>query len=152
MLPTKNNLQRLFLSVLRRFRPSEQYLRELTKRDRPGLQIVLPKVPLSPLEKGRQLFTQKEYAEALHFFSVAIDEDPNNAWGWHGRGDALQLLGDYKGSLEAYEKAIHLQPHTALHFGGKSNALRGLQKYDLAKVAKQRALELDASLEWLFND
>ena len=137
---------------LRAFRPTDRHLRSLSQKERPGLQVDLPEVRRSYLEQGRGSFSQKEYAEALHFFSLAIEEDPNNAWGWHGRGDALQLLGDYKGSLEAYDKAIILQPTTALHYGGKSNALRGLDQLDKADIAKKRALALDASIGWLFTD
>jgi tetratricopeptide (TPR) repeat protein len=152
MLPTKNNIQNLLISMLQRFRPTDRYLRKLSRKDRPGLQVELPNVPISLLEMGRGSFSKQEYAEALHFFSLAIKEDPNNAWGWHGRGDALQLLGDYKGSIEAYEKAILLQPNTALHYGGKSNALRGMGLGEKSDVIKKHALELDASIEWLFKD
>ena len=103
-------------------------------------------------ELGTNAFKAKNFEEAAEHFSKAIEEDPNNAWGWHGRGDALQLLGDYKGSLEAYDKAIFLQPTTALHYGGKSNALRGLDQHDKSAIEKERALALDASLGWLFTD
>lgn len=116
------------------------------------MQIKLPAVEASPLEKGRLAFANGELAEALHFFSLTTKNDSNNAWGWHGRGDALQCLGDYNGALQAYEQAISLQPHTALHYGGKANALNGLQQYQESKLAMQHALELDASIKWLFTD
>jgi len=150
---TKNTLlSKILIRITNKIRPSEDQLRKLSRKDRPGLDINLPPIEPSTLEKGRHAFQQGEYAEALHLFSLTTKSDPNNAWGWHGRGDALQLLGDYKGALSAYEKAISLQPHTALHYGGKANTLRGLQRHREFEVAKQRALELDASVGWLFSD
>ena len=150
---TKNTLlAKLIVRIADRFRPSDEQLRRLSRQDRPGLEIDLPMIARSPLEKARSAFQEGEYAEALHLFSLTTPADPNNAWGWHGRGDSLQLLGEYKGALESYQQAISLQPHTALHHGGKANALRGLLRYEEFEVAKQRALELDASVDWLFSD
>ena len=144
--------RQVILSLLQRFKPTDEQLRRLSRKDRPGLTITLPEVETSSLEKGRQAFYNGDYAEALFFFGQTTKEDPNNAWGWHGRGDALQLLRDYKGALQAYEHALSLQPNNALHLGGKANALLGLQRHHESEVAKQRALELDGSIKWLFTN
>ena len=142
----------LIFFLLKKIRPSEKTLRQLSKKDRPGLKIDLPKREPTLLEQGRTAFSHGHYAEALHFFSEAVRLDPNNAWHWHGRGDALQLMGDSAGALQAYEQACSLQPQTALHWGGKANALRRLQRTVESDSARRRALELDQSITWLFND
>ena len=142
----------LMFFLLKKVRPSEKMLRRLSKKDRPGLKIELPKREPTLLEKGRTAFSNGQYADALHFFSQALQLDPNNAWNWHGRGDALQLMGDSTGALQAYERACALQPQTALHWGGKANALRRLQRSAESDSARRRALELDQSIAWLFND
>ena len=148
---SKNPYNLIFL-LLEKIRPSEKMLRRLSKKDRPGLKIDLPKREPTLLEKGRTAFSNGQYADALHFFSQAVQLDPNNAWNWHGRGDALQLMGDSTGALQAYERACALQPQTALHWGGKANALRRLQRSAESDSARRRALELDQSIAWLFND
>jgi tetratricopeptide (TPR) repeat protein len=140
------------LKLMNTFRPSEQRLKDLSKQDRPGLTINLPVIEASLLERGRTAFGDGEYSEALHCFSALITEQPTNAWGWHGRGDALQLMGEPSSALEAYDQAIKFQPNCALHYGGRANALKALQRYSDSKLAKQQALELDESLTWLFTD
>ena len=132
---------RLTLHHIRHWLPSpaEQKLRFLAAQDRKAQQFHLPKVPISPLEKGRQFFQQGQYSEALSCFQLVIEEQPNNSWGWHGRGDALQLLGEYAGALEAYEKAISLAAQQGIHHAGRANALRAQGRLREAEQAQQKA-------------
>ena len=107
-------------------RPGEATLSALARQDRPGLDIVLPPSTVDRLESGRRAFAEGRHADALHLFGQILREDPDHAWAWHGRGDALQLLGAHADARAAYLRAAALQPDEALHRAGVANAERGL--------------------------
>lgn len=130
-------------------RPTEECLRKLSSRNRTPIDISLPNIQQAPIEQGRKLFSEKKYAEALAQFSKAITINPHNPWAWHGRGDSLQLLGEYQGALEAYEKAISLASHEGIHHAGKANALHGLGRVAEGKRSWENALQRDPSLHWM---
>ena len=107
-------------------RPSEATLSRLARRDRPGMTITLPEGTVDALSAGRAAFEAGRYADALHHFGVILEHDPDHPWAWHGRGDALQLMGAHKEAQIAYETASGLQPEEALHRAGIENARRAL--------------------------
>ena len=102
--------------------------------------------------RGREALDRGALGEALHHFGRQLQEVPEDAWAWHGRGDALQLMGQPAPALAAYEHAIHLAPGVGLHHGGRANALRSLARGEEAEAAWSRALELDPSLTWMRKD
>ena len=110
-------------------RPSDATLSRLASRDRPGMLISLPAGTVDSLSAGRAAFEAGHYADALHHFGVILEHDPDHPWAWHGRGDALQLMGSYQEALEAYETAASLQPDEPLHRAGIANALRALSAH-----------------------
>ncbi|MDP6945643.1 MAG: tetratricopeptide repeat protein, partial [Myxococcota bacterium] len=70
-------------------------------------------------------------------------------WAWHGRGDALQLLGQHVDALDAYTRAARLAPDTGLHHAGRANALKSLDRGQEAHQAQVRAQTCDPTLEWM---
>lgn len=138
---------------LRITRPSEALLARLARRDRPA--PTRPRLGLdAALNAGREAFQAGQYGEALHHFDQVLLGDPDAPWAWHGRGDALQLLGDPAGALDAYDHALAShpdRPHTelALHQAGRSNALRALGHEPEAQLAWEQALSLDPSVRWM---
>ncbi len=130
-------------------RPSESELTALARDARPAPPIEVPRPGPDHLAEGRRAFDEGRYGEALHHFNELRELAPDSAWAWHGRGDALQLLGEHAGALEAYDQAVQLAPRTGIHHGGRANALRSLGRSEDAKTALQQALELDASLSWM---
>lgn len=144
---------KLFQPLLRRLRPSEHALQNLSQKDRPGLTIELPELVTCDelLRQGRAQLGQDNHAGALSLFRKALELQVSNPWVWHGIGDAHQLNGDYKEALEAYDRAITIQPQQGLHHGGRANALRGLQQKAESLSAEKIALELDPTLAELFN-
>lgn len=152
MLVTKEKLKNLVYQLLQYSSPSENYLQRLAKKDRVGMKITLPTIIPSDLELGRKAFQDGRYGDALFHFSKETEKKPHFAWAWHGKGDAFQLLGDYKNALECYNKAISLQPQTTIHLAGKANALRGLQREEEYITCKELVLSRDSSLVWIFED
>ena len=134
-------------------RPSESTLDALARQDRPAPPIAVPTAAelgvTDHLGDGRRAFEDGRYGEALHCFAAHVEAFPEDPWGWHGRGDALQLLGSHEGALEAYDAAIARAPWTGLHQAGRANALRALGREEEAATAVSEALRLDPSLTWI---
>jgi len=135
-------------------RPSDGLLRDLARQDRPCPPITMPDFGIGPgveaqLREGRAAFSEGHYGDALHHFRTLTEADPKNAWGWHGRGDALQMLNAHAEALAAYDRAIDLAPERGLHHGGRANALSALDRSADADGAWSTALELDPSLSWM---
>ena len=130
------------------FPPSAEHLHNLSRHDRPGMNIDIPE---SHLELGRKMLEAHNFQQALHHFEASILQNDDNAWAWHGKGDAHQWLGDYKESLHAYEQASARSPTEGLHWGGRANALYGLKEYTIAHDLRKRTLTLNPSLHWMFS-
>jgi len=104
-------------------RPDEQHLSTLAARP---LHPSLDAPPTDSLTNGRKAFQEGRHSEALHYFSQILEENPDHAWAWHGRGDALQLMGAWQDALTAYERAIAIQPEEPLHREGRKNARQAI--------------------------
>ena len=130
------------------FPPTPEHLHNLSRHDRPGMDITLPK---TQLELGRKMLEAHNFQQALQHFEASILQNDDNAWAWHGKGDAHQWLGDYKESLHAYEQASARNPTEGLHWGGRANALYGLREYTVAQDLRKRTLTLDPALQWMFS-
>lgn len=109
-------------------RPAEGTLSALARRDRPGMQVALPPSTVDALEAGRAAFAEGRYSDALYHFGAVIEADPGSAWGWHGRGDALQLMGAHPDARDAYLRAAALQPAEPLHQEGAARAQRAMRE------------------------
>ena len=139
-------LARLLGRLVRR--PREADLEALARLDRGPRPATTPSTAPG-LAHARRALAEGHLAEALHQFGVLLELDANNAWAWHGRGDALQLLGQPAEALAAYERACSLDPAEGLHHGGRANALGALGRSKDAATAWQQALRLDPSLTWM---
>lgn len=131
-------------------RPTDAALTALARADRPAPPIAVP----TPSElgvhdhlgEGRAAFAAGRHGEALHAFGAHVEAFPEDAWGWHGRGDALQLLGSHEAALHAYDEAVTRSPTTGLHHAGRANALRALDRLAEAEAAADQAARLDPAL------
>ena len=129
-------------------RPDEGLLHELTGRSKGGPPDVVGNTGyVQHLERGRRAVETGAFGEALHHFSQAAQARPEEAWPWHGRGDALQLSGDFAAALEAYDAALERVGLPLAH-NGRGNALEGLGRLEEARAAWTKALELDPKLSW----
>ncbi len=151
--PWARRLDRLSLRLARLLRlvlprPDEEGLESLARADRgPRPEVHAPDVP--GIDQARRAFAEGRHGEALHLFGEILAADPDSAWAWHGRGDALQLLGQHEDALAAYTRAADLAPREGLHRAGCANALTALGRDDQAAAAWTEALRLEPSLRWM---
>ena len=136
-------------------RPDDRLLTGLARVDRPAPPVSVP-TPADlgvsdPLADGRAALDAGALGDALHHFGQLLAAHPDHPWGWHGRGDAFQLLGEPEQALAAYDRAAALQPKVGIHQGGRANALDALGRIDAAREAQRRALDLDPSLGWMWS-
>lgn len=148
-----NRIDRVFTRLMRAMgrvfgRPDEGLLHDLTGRSKGGApEGVGGTRYVQHLERGRRAIETGSFGEALHHFNQAAQARPEEAWPWHGRGDALQLSGDFDAALSAYDAALERVDLPLAH-NGRGNALEGLGRLDEARAAWTTALELDPKLSW----
>ncbi len=134
-------------------RPSEAALHRLARADRPAPPVRVPTAAelgiVDHLGDGRAALADGRPGDALHHFGQLLETAPDHAWAWHGRGDALQLLGDHDGALAAYRRAAARQPTTGIHRLGAANALAALGQTAAADDETRAGLALDPSLTWM---
>jgi len=135
-------------------RPTDDLLTRLARTARPSPPILVPSAAdlgiIDHLDEGRRALSGALYAEALFHFRERLQEtDQQDPWAWHGRGDALQMLGQAQDALDAYDRAAAIQPRQGLHQMGRANALESLGQVDGADEATRVALSLDPTLTWM---
>lgn len=105
-------------------------------------------------KEGTELYTKKQYSEALASFNKAIELDPEDPSGWFGKGGVLDSLGQYEEALISFDKAIELTDKItfkwAYPWNAKGCTLINLERYGDAIKEFDKALELDPkfSLAW----
>ena len=108
-------------------------------------------MPKSHIELGRICHGRSNMIKHCITLNRQFCDNPEDSWAWHGKGDSLQGKKDYINALNAYHEASQLAPNEGLHWGGKANAHQGLHHPLEQDSCRVRALELDPSLSWMFN-
>jgi tetratricopeptide (TPR) repeat protein len=98
------------------------------------------------LTQGKALSSQEKDAEALPFFQLATQLNPNSFDAWFNLAYTLGVLGRSLESLAASEKALALDPNDASSWGNMGNALFQLGRHAEAVMAYDKALALDPNL------
>jgi len=62
------------------------------------------------LKKADAALEDKRFDEAVKYYKVALDRDPENADAWSQTGFALRKLGKFDEALDAYEQALEIAP------------------------------------------
>ncbi|MCB9688440.1 MAG: tetratricopeptide repeat protein [Alphaproteobacteria bacterium] len=94
------------------------------------------------IERGRALYKDRRYADAIAAFELALRHDPNSAEAALRLGMALEDDKQYQRAVEAYERCLQIDPghvHAATNIG---EALRKSERYTDAISAYDRALAL----------
>lgn len=64
---------------------------------------------------GHQLYSQKDYAQAIRYYDAALSLDPNNLGALQGRANCRYALGQLQPALADYEKVQALNPNEQLN-------------------------------------
>lgn len=92
--------------------------------------------------KGNELFHSGKYFEAIEFYDMAIEKDPEYANAWVNKGNALYKLDMHDKALAAYNEAIRIHPQLAVAWNSKGSALKKLGHNADAADAFAKAKEL----------
>lgn len=94
------------------------------------------------IRRGNSLLS-KDVADALKAFNDAIEQDPENALAYGGKGDALRMKGDYAEAIAAYSAALRLESRSALLFNNRGLAFHRKGDADKAIADFSDALRLE---------
>ena len=94
-------------------------------------------------EEGVTISDLKRYKEALAASEQTIRLNPNDAYAYLYKGNALYMLKRYEETLAAYEQAIRLDPTDADFYYNKGNVLSDLRRYKEAEQAFEKARQLE---------
>lgn len=91
--------------------------------------------------KGRRLFHQERYDEAIAEFEQVCRIDPKNEWAPLAMGIISEAKKDFIKALDHYNRAIELSPSFAQAYLGKGQALAALNRPAEAVQAYRSFLE-----------
>jgi predicted O-linked N-acetylglucosamine transferase (SPINDLY family) len=83
--------------------------------------------------------------EAVQSYEGAIEINPSFAEAYFSRGNALQMLKEYKAAVESYDCAVALTPDFTEAYVNRGNALQALFKLDEAIKNFDHAIALNPS-------
>jgi tetratricopeptide (TPR) repeat protein len=88
-----------------------------------------------PEEAGEQL------RQAVRWFRVELEVNPNSVVDWDRLGDTLAVMGNFAGASEAFERATRLEPANPAHYQKLAKALEFQKRYDEAIDVVSRLIE-----------
>ena len=101
---------------------------------------------LSMLNDVDPAFDHDRYVREVDAYSNrAVTLDPDNPVAWHGRSDALMLLGRWSASLEASERQVRLDPYNPGAYNQRASLLISMGRPAEALPLTERALALNPS-------
>mmetsp|Transcript_34778 Transcript_34778/g.82483 ORF Transcript_34778/g.82483 Transcript_34778/m.82483 type:complete len:290 (+) Transcript_34778:171-1040(+) len=119
---------------------------ELAKDE--GVQKLLKKQKAQELkEKGNKSYADRNYKEAISYFTQCIELDPDSELFYSNRSAAYAALKQYETALDDAERAIALKPKWAKGFARKGAAHFGLEEFPEAVAAYECATELEPNNE-----
>lgn len=96
-------------------------------------------------QKGNDCIKQKDYAQAIEFYTDALGADPSSHAVYSNRSLAYSNVGDYEKALQDATKCLDLAPTFARGHLRKAVALCGLGEYEEAMLAAQEGYKLRGS-------
>jgi tetratricopeptide (TPR) repeat protein len=83
-----------------------------------------------------------QLAEAIRWFRIELEENPNSVVAWERLGDALAITDDMKGASEAFSRAVTLEPGNLSHYEKLAKALERQTRYSEAIDVVRRQIKL----------
>ena len=96
-------------------------------------------------QKGRSLFQQSKFTDALIQFDRAINLNPNYTVAYGYRGDSKVNVGQYETAISDYQKAEDLGLKTSILYSNWGYAYYQLNQPDKALLLLEKAIEIDSN-------
>ena len=122
----------------------QEYSAAISAYDR-LLQTDIEKPHLLWINRGSAWSGLKDYQQMLQSCSTATQIEPQAAFAWNCRGEALYHLEQYDAARQAFERAISLNSQSAFWLN-QSKVLQQLQQPNRALAANERVIELLSKL------
>ena len=105
------------------------------------------------IRKGDDYYADKNYKEAINYFTQAIGLEPNFAKGYWYRGDANREIKNYEAAVSDYSLAISIEPKNSKFYRLRGDSYYDMKDYIRAEKDYTKGLDLnpkDATL-WLYR-
>jgi len=96
---------------------------------------------------GNSLMKTNQFADAVKYYTAAIDLDNQNSIYYGNRAAAYSKLNDFQNAIKDCEKAIEIDPKYAKAYGRMGLAYASLEQHEQAIKAFKKAVELDPTNE-----
>ena len=104
----------------------------------------LRKLSVSELMYNGDLFSDKRfYKEALVFYQIALEKDPDNTRALNGAGYCHTQLKAFGKALDSYSKSLKIEPQNVNSYNGIGEINIDLQKYSDAIPYFEESLKID---------
>jgi tetratricopeptide (TPR) repeat protein len=147
-------------------------------RNRPRPQVVAPKRPVAPVSpeeaarkretsadderrqsraaayftRGRDLFEQEEFEQAIEQFNKALEADPKDPVTFYHRGLAYEELEEFDEAIADFTDVLRLEPRNAMAYYHRGNSYRLSGQNDRAIADTTKALRLDPRLALAYRN
>ncbi|WP_082303578.1 tetratricopeptide repeat protein [Prochlorococcus marinus] len=92
---------------------------------------------------GKSALISKQFKASQKFFTLLIENDPNNPLAFHFRGVSKFNLRDYSGAINDFSKAIKLDEKSITSYNNRGIAKASLKNYQGAINDFSKAIKLD---------
>jgi len=106
---------------------------------------VNPELALEEKNKGNECYQSGNYAEAIKHYTEAIKRNPNDAKLYSNRAACYTKLMEFIYCIDDCDKCIQLDPTFVKGYLRKGTACLMLKQHARARVAFEKALELDSN-------
>jgi tetratricopeptide (TPR) repeat protein len=108
--------------------------------------------PAKAVEMAGQLYTRRQYAQALRVCRQIIESRPGNADAQNILGVTLAAVGQTKDAVAALKRAIKINANAASYHANLGEILRQAGQLDEAKAALDAAIKLDPNNAQALNN
>ncbi|MEO9320328.1 MAG: tetratricopeptide repeat protein [Nitrososphaera sp.] len=111
-----------------------------------------PKQTIRLYEQGRKLYDEGNSRKAIEFYDKAIEQNPEFAAAWNGKGLALFHQREYQEAISCYNKAIEIKPDYYETYNDKGVLLKELGRIEEAISCYNKAIEIKPDYAKAYNN
>jgi tetratricopeptide (TPR) repeat protein len=96
---------------------------------------------------GKLNMKKNDYALAIEYFTMAIDESPSFSIAYHNRSICYKILGEYEKAKQDLKMAIDLNENISVFFFTQAKLLEKLGDLEGAQTSYEEALQIDENYQ-----